>query len=112
MSMDPSRKEARRPYKLHGLKFISRLSLYLLLDTMQIFQLVYKSLDYAFIHFNQFMLDTLAQGPIPRHVAFILDGNRRYAKVNDIYIAEGYLAGVKTLVKVEYNTRYSKAINY
>jgi ditrans,polycis-polyprenyl diphosphate synthase len=79
---------------------------------MHIFQLTYKSLEYAFIHINQFMLETLAQGPIPRHVAFIMDGNRRYAKENGISIAEGYLAGAKALVKVNHHLKYSKITNY
>lgn len=28
-----------------------------------------------------FVCNLLAQGPIPRHVAFIMDGNRRFAVV-------------------------------
>lgn len=79
---------------------------------MHLFHLLYKTLEHAFIHVNQFVLETLAQGPIPRHVAFIMDGNRRYAKENGISIAEGYLAGAKALVKVNYYAKYSKVINY
>ncbi|KAJ5506326.1 hypothetical protein N7453_005283 [Penicillium expansum] len=67
---------------------------------MHIFHLLYKYLEHAFIYINQFVLETLAQGPIPRHVAFIMDGNRRYAKENGISIASGYLAGAKALVKI------------
>lgn len=75
---------------------------------MHIFHLLYKYLEHAFIYINQFVLETLAQGPIPRHVAFIMDGNRRYAKENGISIASGYLAGAKALVKVNSHVTYSK----
>ncbi|KAJ5164491.1 uncharacterized protein N7500_006321 [Penicillium coprophilum] len=67
---------------------------------MQLFHLIYKALENAFIYINQFALKTLAQGPIPQHVAFIMDGNRRYAKENTISLAAGYLAGAKTLMKI------------
>lgn len=75
---------------------------------MHIFQVVYKYLEYVFIYINQFVLETLAQGPIPQHVAFIMDGNRRYAKDNSISMAAGYLAGAKALVKVNYHVKNSK----
>lgn len=75
---------------------------------MHIFQVVYKYLEYVFIYINQFVLETLAQGPIPQHVAFIMDGTRRYAKDNSISMAAGYLAGAKALVKVNYHVKNSK----
>lgn len=75
---------------------------------MHIFQVLYKYLEHAFIYINQFVLETLAQGPIPQHVAFIMDGNRRYAKGNSISIAAGYLAGAKALVKVNHYVKISK----
>ncbi|CAG8899298.1 unnamed protein product [Penicillium egyptiacum] len=67
---------------------------------MYIFQPIYKSLEYVFIQVYKFVLGTLAQGPIPRHVAFIMDGNRRYAKEKGISIAAGHLAGAQVLVKI------------
>eukprot|EP00056_Hartaetosiga_gracilis_P022510 m.31114 g.31114 ORF g.31114 m.31114 type:complete len:170 (+) comp9684_c0_seq4:47-556(+) len=36
-------------------------------------------------------------GPIPRHVAFIMDGNRRYAKKMNVETVKGHAAGFETL---------------
>lgn len=42
-----------------------------------------------------------ASGPIPRHVAIIMDGNRRYAKKKGFsHVSEGHFEGAKTLEKV------------
>ncbi|KAF2310864.1 hypothetical protein GH714_017812 [Hevea brasiliensis] len=41
----------------------------------------------------------LTQGPIPTHLAFILDGNRRFAKKHKMNEAEGYKAGYLALLK-------------
>lgn len=39
-------------------------------------------------------------GPIPKHVAFIMDGNRRFARKNSIDRAEGHLQGFNKLAEV------------
>ena len=40
-------------------------------------------------------------GPIPEHVAIIMDGNRRYAKKKGFsHVSEGHFEGAKTLEKV------------
>src|SRR5215469_7995838 len=36
-------------------------------------------------------------GPIPRHVAIIMDGNRRWARERNLPVAEGYRRGIATL---------------
>lgn len=36
-------------------------------------------------------------GPIPKHVAIIMDGNRRWARENNLPIIEGYRRGMATL---------------
>lgn len=42
-----------------------------------------------------------ASGPIPEHVAIIMDGNRRYAKKKGFsHVSEGHFEGAKTLEKV------------
>lgn len=47
-----------------------------------------------------------ASGPIPKHVAIIMDGNRRYAKKKGfLNVSEGHFEGAKTLEKVRYNNR-------
>lgn len=43
-----------------------------------------------------------ASGPIPKHVAIIMDGNRRYAKKKGFsHVSEGHFEGAKTLEKVK-----------
>jgi undecaprenyl pyrophosphate synthase len=39
----------------------------------------------------------ISYGPIPQHIAFILDGNRRYAKQLSLPIATGHAAGADKL---------------
>lgn len=40
--------------------------------------------------------DSLA-APLPRHVAIIMDGNRRWARLHDVSEAEGHAAGVEAI---------------
>lgn len=48
-----------------------------------------------------FLLNVLRCGPIPRHVAIIMDGNRRYAKKHGLsQVSSGHLEGAKTLEMV------------
>lgn len=43
-----------------------------------------------------------SSGPIPKHVAIIMDGNRRYAKKKGFsHVSEGHFEGAKTLEKVK-----------
>lgn len=69
-----------------------------------LFQTLHQGLQHIIEYVSQFIRDTLAVGPIPRHVAFIMDGNRRFAKENAISIAEGHSAGAKTLISVRHCT--------
>ncbi len=36
----------------------------------------------------------LSHGPIPRHIAFIMDGNRRYARKNKMSRYNGHVQGL------------------
>ena len=45
-------------------------------------------------------LNVLKVGPIPSHVAFIMDGNRRFAKLKEKSTLQGHLDGFKTLTNV------------
>lgn len=42
----------------------------------------------------------LAAGPIPRHVAFVMDGNRRYARSRHKRVQEGHADGFIALRRV------------
>ncbi|KAF9506640.1 hypothetical protein BS47DRAFT_1425664 [Hydnum rufescens UP504] len=45
-------------------------------------------------------LSILKAGPIPRHIAFVMDGNRRYARKRYSPVRAGHKAGFQTLKKV------------
>ncbi|KAF8163809.1 Decaprenyl diphosphate synthase-like protein [Crassisporium funariophilum] len=42
---------------------------------------------------RNFLLKILAAGPIPKHVAFVMDGNRRYARTNHKAVQQGHADG-------------------
>ena len=42
----------------------------------------------------------LKTGPIPHHVAFIMDGNRRFACKNSLQRAQGHIMGFDKLAEV------------
>ncbi|KAL6300239.1 Di-trans-poly-cis-decaprenylcistransferase [Sparassis latifolia] len=46
------------------------------------------------------VLAILAAGPIPQHVAFVMDGNRRYARKHGKYVREGHSEGFQALRRV------------
>lgn len=46
------------------------------------------------------LLAILSSGPIPRHVAFVMDGNRRYARRNHKVVWEGHADGFEALRRV------------
>ncbi|KAF8191505.1 Decaprenyl diphosphate synthase-like protein [Mycena galopus ATCC 62051] len=46
---------------------------------------------------ERFLLRILAVGPIPKHVAFVMDGNRRYARSHHQHINEGHSEGFLAL---------------
>lgn len=42
----------------------------------------------------------LATGPVPRHVAFVMDGNRRYARERQLETREGHSKGFESLAQI------------
>jgi ditrans,polycis-polyprenyl diphosphate synthase len=49
---------------------------------------------------KEFLLNVLRTGPIPQHVAFIMDGNRRYARTKKISLIDGYMLGAQVMKEV------------
>ncbi|KAK0188030.1 dehydrodolichyl diphosphate synthetase [Armillaria mellea] len=49
---------------------------------------------------QRLLLRVLAAGPIPQHVAFVMDGNRRYARMNHKKIPQGHAEGYIALRRV------------
>lgn len=56
--------------------------------------------SYLFGFTKDFTISLLKTGPIPKHVALIMDGNRRYAKNHNLPLKDGHSAGAETLLKV------------
>ncbi|OWM66502.1 dehydrodolichyl diphosphate synthase 6-like [Punica granatum] len=55
--------------------------------------------------FTRFLLksilfNVLSVGPVPNHIAFIMDGNRRYAKKRNLPVGEGHQAGFISLARI------------
>jgi ditrans,polycis-polyprenyl diphosphate synthase len=42
---------------------------------------------------QRLLCSVLAAGPVPRHIAFIMDGNRRYATAHGVDRAQGHAHG-------------------
>ncbi|KAM3080113.1 cis-prenyltransferase [Clarireedia jacksonii] len=46
------------------------------------------------------LIGALQQGPIPQHVAFVMDGNRRFARSHKIETVEGHNLGFEALTRI------------
>ena len=62
------------------------------------FQISFICLFVGFV--EDFVISIIKTGPIPKHVAMIMDGNRTYAKKHRLPLKEGHFAGANALVKV------------
>ena len=49
---------------------------------------------------RELVMAAIRQGPVPQHVAFVMDGNRRFAKNHKIEVVEGHNLGFEALAKV------------
>jgi ditrans,polycis-polyprenyl diphosphate synthase len=56
--------------------------------------------EWALRHMRELLIGALSQGPIPRHVAFEMDGNRRFARSHKIETVEGHHLGFEALARV------------
>ncbi|CAH6719445.1 dehydrodolichyl diphosphate synthase complex subunit Rer2p [[Candida] jaroonii] len=55
---------------------------------------------YLFSFVQDIIISILKTGPIPKHVAMIMDGNRTFAKKRNLSLKQGHTAGAESLVKV------------
>jgi len=53
-----------------------------------------------FVHIERTVVSVLKAGPIPRHVAFVMDGNRRYARSIGAHVFQGHVNGFFALRRV------------
>lgn len=56
--------------------------------------------EWAVMRIRELLIGALRQGPIPRHVAFVMDGNRRFARSHGIETVEGHNLGFEALARV------------
>jgi undecaprenyl pyrophosphate synthase len=62
--------------------------------------LQFPPVEWALQRLKELLLGALRQGPVPEHVAFVMDGNRRFARKNRIEIVDGHNMGFEALAKV------------
>jgi len=55
---------------------------------------------WTFRQLRELLIGALKQGPIPQHVAFVMDGNRRFARDHRIETVEGHNLGFEALARV------------
>ncbi|CUS11842.1 unnamed protein product [Tuber aestivum] len=56
--------------------------------------------EWATMQLQELLINALRQGPVPQHVAFVMDGNRRFARSNHIETVEGHNMGFEALAKI------------
>lgn len=56
-------------------------------------------LEWALNHVRELLIGALRQGPMPQHVAFVMDGNRRFARSHKIETVEGHNLGFEALAR-------------
>ena len=56
--------------------------------------------EWALNQLRELLIGALRQGPIPKHVAFVMDGNRRFAKNHRMETVEGHNLGFEALARI------------
>ncbi|KAF2401002.1 Di-trans-poly-cis-decaprenylcistransferase [Trichodelitschia bisporula] len=56
--------------------------------------------EWAVQHVRELLLGAMRQGAVPQHVAFVMDGNRRFARSHQIEPIEGHNLGFEALAKI------------
>lgn len=56
--------------------------------------------EWATNQLRKLLIGALKQGPVPQHIAFVMDGNRRYARTRRMETIEGHHRGFEALARV------------
>lgn len=56
--------------------------------------------EWALNQLRELLIGAMKQGRVPRHVAFVMDGNRRFARERRLEVAEGHNLGFEALARV------------
>lgn len=70
------------------------------INSVVAFVLKFPLIGYIIGFFEDYVISIVRTGPVPKHVAMIMDGNRTYAKRHRLPLKEGHFAGANALVKV------------
>ena len=62
--------------------------------------LLNSAYDSLWSTFRRGLIKVLAAGPVPQHIAFVMDGNRRYARQRNMAIKQGHTDGFNALRQV------------
>lgn len=62
--------------------------------------------EWGILQLRELLIGSLRQGPIPQHVAFVMDGNRRFARNHRIETLEGHNLGFEALARVRWSTLF------
>ncbi|CBF81586.1 undecaprenyl diphosphate synthase family protein [Aspergillus nidulans FGSC A4] len=57
-------------------------------------------IEYAISKLRDLLVGAIKQGPVPQHIAFIMDGNRRFARSHGIETVEGHNLGFEALARI------------
>ncbi|KAK4542983.1 hypothetical protein LTR36_005981 [Oleoguttula mirabilis] len=57
-------------------------------------------LEWTVQRLRELLIGSLKCGPIPQHIAFVMDGNRRYARNHKLETVEGHHLGFEALARV------------
>ncbi|KAL4921736.1 putative undecaprenyl diphosphate synthase-domain-containing protein [Aspergillus aurantiobrunneus] len=57
-------------------------------------------IEFAISKLRDLLVGAIRQGPVPQHVAFIMDGNRRFARTHGIETVEGHNLGFEALARI------------
>jgi ditrans,polycis-polyprenyl diphosphate synthase len=56
--------------------------------------------EFIIARLRELLIGALKQGPVPQHIAFVMDGNRRFARSHGIETVEGHNLGFEALARV------------
>lgn len=60
-------------------------------------------IEFLLSNLRELLIGAVKQGPVPQHVAFVMDGNRRFARSHRIETVEGHNLGFESLARVSWS---------
>ena len=57
-------------------------------------------IEWTLQRLRETLIGSLKCGPIPQHIAFVMDGNRRYARTHNLETVEGHHMGFEALARI------------